>query len=101
VAKKKVEMIPAKDRRQWIELDDSEMSISDQCRAAKVPRNSLYYKKAQVSEVDDAVMKAIDRIYFQDCVGSPKNSTFFISLTIYCFTNLLVNIPFSVSIFKI
>ena len=67
MAKKKVEMIPVKDRRQWIELDDSEMSISDQCRAAKVPRSSLYYKKAQVSEVDDAVMKAIDRIYYQDC----------------------------------
>jgi putative transposase len=67
VAKKKVEMIPVKDRRQWIELDDSEMSISDQCSAAKVPRSSLYYKKAQVSEVDDAVMKAIDRIYYQDC----------------------------------
>ena len=60
-------MIPVKERRQWIKPDTSGMSISEQCRAAKVSRSSIYYKKVEISESDDAIMKAIDRIYLQDC----------------------------------
>ena len=67
MAKKKVEMIPVKERRKWIEPENCELSISEQCRVAKVSRSTLYYKRVQVSTSDDAVMKAIDRIYYQDC----------------------------------
>lgn len=67
MAKKKVEMIPVKERRKWIEPENCQLSISEQCRAAMVSRSTLYYKRVQVSKSDDAVMKAIDRIYYQDC----------------------------------
>jgi putative transposase len=71
--KNKVEKIPVKERRQWIEPENCELSISGQCSAAKVSRSSIYYEKVQVSKSDDALMVAIKDIYLQDCTFGTRS----------------------------
>ena len=59
--------MPVEQRRTWIEPDNTELSISQQCRLTGLAKSSFYYKKKPGSPVDDAVMKVMDQLYLKDC----------------------------------
>jgi putative transposase len=67
VVKKKVEMIPLDNRRNWIETNHATFSISEQCRIAQVSRSSFYYQKEADNGKDDEAMKVMGPIYLNDC----------------------------------
>ena len=55
-------MSPA-EKKQMINRDHSDLSISQQCRLVKLSRSAFYYEPAGIDNETLAVMKAIDRAF--------------------------------------
>lgn len=59
-------MIPKRQRCQLIDARDQTYSISEQCQLLGVHRSMYYYRPKGVSARDLAIMKQMDRMYWQD-----------------------------------
>ena len=59
--------MPVAQRRTWVEADNTELSVNQQCQLIGLPKSSFYYQKKVDSSLDDAMMKVIDQLYLQDC----------------------------------
>lgn len=59
-------MIPLDLRRRMVSGDDSEYSISQQCKILGIHRSGVYYTPAQASECDLQVMRVMDAMYMDD-----------------------------------
>ena len=59
--------MPADQRRTWIEADNAELSLSQQCRLIGLAKSSFYYKKKSGDPADDTIMKVMDKLYLKDC----------------------------------
>lgn len=64
----------AQERRQWVKTGHRDLSVSQQCVLAGLPRSSFYHVPVAVeSETNCALMKQIDRLYLKrPFYGSPR-----------------------------
>jgi len=51
------------ERRALVEREDRALPVTQQCRLLAISRSSIYWKPAEVSEEDRALMALIDRQY--------------------------------------
>lgn len=74
MAKKKALGVAGKDRRQWIDPEQSNLSVQRQCALAGLPRSSFYHVPLpRESTANCALMKQIDGLYMQrPFYGSPR-----------------------------
>ena len=59
--------MPVAQRRTWVEADNTELSVNQQCQLIGLAKSSFYYKKKAGSPVDEAVMEVMDQLYLNDC----------------------------------
>jgi len=60
-------------KRQWIETEDSDLSVVRQCLLAGLARSSYYYAPAGESPENLEIMRLIDKIYLErPYYGSPR-----------------------------
>ena len=62
------------DRRQWVKSGHRDLSVSQLCRLAGLPRSSFYHEPAAVeTEENYALMKQLDRLFMKKpFYGSPR-----------------------------
>ena len=74
MAKKKALTVDVQERRQWVAAGHKDLSVSQQCVLAGLPRSSFYYAPVGVEgEANCALMKQIDRLYLKrPFYGSPR-----------------------------
>ena len=53
------------ERRQWIDVQNSSLSVAHQCRLLNVHRSGLYYRPCSESPEDLAIMRQMDEQYFK------------------------------------
>lgn len=66
MVKKKVNVMPVKQRRKLIDAHDDQLSLSAQCRMLSLHRSVYYYKPKGVSATDLNLMRVMDRMYIED-----------------------------------
>ena len=54
-----------KQRREMIDPDNKNLSLSRQCRLLKLNRSTVYYKKRPIKPIDLKLMKLIDKQYLK------------------------------------
>lgn len=59
-------MIALEQRRKLIDPEDSEYSITKQCRMLSINRSSIYYKPCSANEEDLKTMRKMDEMYLED-----------------------------------
>jgi len=66
--------VDVQERRQWVAAGHKDLSVSQQCVLAGLPRSSFYYAPVGVEgEANCALMKQIDRLYLKrPFYGSPR-----------------------------
>ena len=59
-------MIPLSGRRKLTDKDDQSPSLTRQCDLLQIHRSGLYYKGTPVSNIDDVLMKEMDKLHLKD-----------------------------------